>query len=230
MGHGAQPGLQALEAALGYHFRDRRFLKEALRHRSHLSVQRGQARDNQRLEFLGDRVLGLAIAANLFEAHPDASEGELHERHEASVCRASCAAAARSVGLGPHLILSRKEVRDGFRDRESVLADAMEAVLAAVFLDGGVESAVRVVKRHFARAGQAEPPDPNPRSRLQEWSQKRGLGLPAYESAISQGDAFAVRVRVGDTMEAFGEGPNKRTAERAAAAALLHLCEESESG
>ena len=230
MAHGGQPGLQVLEDALGYRFRNRELLKEALRHRSHLSVQRGQARDNQRLEFLGDRVLGLAIAANLYEAYPDATEGELHDRHEASVCRASCAAAARNAGLGPHLILSGKEVRDGFRNRESVLADAMEAVLAAVYLDGGAERAARVVHRLFPDAAHAEQQGPNPRSRLQEWSQKRGLGLPKYQSAPSREAAFAVRVLVGETMEALGEGPNKRSAERAAAAALLRLCEASESG
>ena len=140
VGHGSRggdPTSRLSRPRSGHRFRDRGLLEEALRHRSHLSVQRGKARDNQRLEFLGDRVLGLAIAAELFAVHPEASEGELHTRFEALVCRASCAAAGRRAGLGPHLILSRSEIRSGFRDRDTVLADAMEAVLAAVFLDGG---------------------------------------------------------------------------------------------
>lgn len=229
MDRGAQPGRQALEVALGYRFRHKELLEEALRHRSHLSVQRGQEQDNQRLEFLGDRVLGLAIAAALFEAHPEASEGELHERFEALVCRAACAAAARRAGLGPHLILSKAEIRSGFRERETVLADTMEAVLAAVFLDGGTEEAFPLVRRFFTSADEAGPPSPNPRSRLQEWSQKRGLGLPSYESVPARQEAFAIRVRVGESMQALGEGTNKRAAERAAAAALLLRCDEVDS-
>ena len=220
----------ALETALGYRFRDTELLDEALRHRSHLSVQRGQMPDNQRLEFLGDRVLGLAVAADLFEAHPEASEGELHERLEALVCRASCAAAARRAGLGPHLILSRTEIRSGFRERDSVLADAMEAVLAAVYLDGGAAEAVRIVRLLFSEADQTRLPGTNPRSRLQEWSQKRGLGLPSYESALARKEAFAARVRIGESMEALGEGPNKRAAERMAAAALLSQCDAMDTG
>ncbi len=226
MADGAQPELPALEAALGYRFRDRGLLKEALRHRSHLSVQRGRKRDNQRLEFLGDRVLGLAVAADLLAAHDRASEGELHERFEALVCRASCAAAARRVGLGAHLALARNEIRSGFRDRDSVLADAMESVLAAVFLDGGLEEATSCVRRLFAAAEGSESPQPNPRAWLQEWSQGRGLGLPRYESATPEREAFAVRVSVGDSLAAVGEGSNKRSAERAAAAALRRQCEE----
>ena len=212
----------ALEAALGYRFRDPARLPEALRHRSHLSVQRGGAPDNQRLEFLGDRVLGLAAAAALFEAHPGAPEGELHERFEALVCRAACAAAARRAGLGPHLQLARSEQRGGFADRDSVLADAMEAVLAAVYLDGGLEAAAAVVGRLF-RGPEGAAPTPNPRSRLQVWSQQRGLGLPAYESRPGEDGGFVARVRVGETLAGQGAGPNKRAAERAAAAALLGL-------
>ena len=222
-----QPDRQALEAALGHRFRDSGLLEEALRHRSHLSVQRKEARDNQRLEFLGDRVLGLAIASELFATHPEASEGELHARFESLVCRTSCAAAARRAGLGPHLILSKSEIRSGFRDRDTVLADAMEAVLAAIFLDGGAEAANRVVRRLFAGADNTVRPSRNPRSRLQEWSQKRGLGLPIYESATARQEVFAARVRVGETLQALGEGSNKRAAERAAAAALLLRCEAS---
>ncbi len=228
MGQEGRSDQQALEATLGHRFRDRGLLEEALRHRSHLSVQRGKARDNQRLEFLGDRVLGLAIAAELFAVHPEASEGELHARFEALVCRASCAAAGRRAGLGPHLILSRSEIRSGFRDRDTVLADAMEAVLAAVFLDGGAEAANRVVRRLFSSADQTGRPRPSPRSRLQEWSQKRGLGLPTYECAPARQEAFAARVRIGETLQALGEGSNKRAAERAAAAALLLRCEALE--
>jgi len=215
-----------LEERLGHRFREPALLREALRHRSHRSVQTGRERDNQRLEFLGDRVLGLVVAADIFAACPEAREGELHAMLECRVRRSACADAARRAGLGPHLILSGVESRSGLRELESVLADAFEAVLAAVYVDGGLEAAAAMARRLLA-AEEEGPTAAHPRSRLQEWSLARGLGLPDYRTEAGS-CGFRSQVRIGDGGQAAGSGPSKRAAETAAAAALLAICAEAE--
>ena len=198
-----------LEARLGYHFRSRDLLKKAL---THASVRQapGKRRDNERLEFLGDRVLGLAIAELLWEIYPAAAEGELARLYNRLVRGRTCAAVARELDIGPFLVLSDAEAESGGREKETILADACEAVLGAIFLEAGYETARDVVRA---------------KSLLQEWVQGQGLDLPAYVEIDRQGPdhapIFTAEVRIKGRKPARGEGASKRSAEQAAATALL---------
>ena len=207
-----------LERALGYRFRDSTLLQEALRHPS-AAPESGT--NSRRFEFLGDRVLGLIVAERLLDACPDASAGELHTRYEFLVNRNACAAAARRADLGPHLEMGRGEARSGGRDRDSALAEAMEGVMAAVFLDGGLDAARKMVLRLWEIDTQAAPPVRNAKSLLQEWAQKEGLGLPEYELRETTPLHTRAQVRVGSLPPAEASAPTRREAERAAAEVLL---------
>ncbi|MFN4287635.1 MAG: ribonuclease III [Brevundimonas sp.] len=218
----------ALEQRLGHAFREPRLLRQAL---THASVAEGDPRgpaDNQRLEFLGDRVLGLAIAAALFARHGDADEGALSQRLHSLVDKSACARVAESLGLGEALRLSAAETRTGGRRKEGILADAMEAVIAAVYLDGGFEAARALVERawadELARAPQAGAVM-NPKSALQEWSQARSLDIPVYEVIARDGPdhapRFVVEARIRTLEPARGEGGSRQAAEKDAALNLL---------
>ncbi len=213
------PPANSLQDALGYEFQDIALLEEALRHPS--SANRAEP-DNQRLEFLGDRVLSLTIADHLYATHPEAREGELHSRHIAMVCRGACAAAARLAGLGRYLVLSTGEEQSGGREKETVLADAMEAVVAAAYLDGGMRAARSIVERFWEQGlRKTAPPARNAKSELQEWTQKRGLGLPHYQTERESDTAFSAHVRVPPDLTAMASGETRREAERKAAHQLL---------
>ncbi len=215
-----------LEKALGHRFKNQQLIEVAL---THASMRGGKAQkgDNERLEFIGDRVLGLVIAEALSERFPDASEGELARRFNRQVRGEACARVARALGLGKHLILSDSEAGSGGRAKTTILADAMEAVLGAIFLDAGFEPARTVVRRlwgsdddqHAAGAG------PDAKSALQEWAQGRGLALPEYIEVSRKGPDHAPRftseVRIAGCAPARGEGASKRAAEQAAARTLL---------
>jgi ribonuclease-3 len=214
-----------LERRLGYRFRSEALLGQALTHAS----ARGDARarvDNERLEFVGDRVLGLAIAEQLNTSYPNASEGELARRLNNLVNGAMCACVGRELGIGPHLILSGSESDSGGRDKDTILADALEAILGAVFLDGGFEKARGVVLRLWRvesdRQGHAVA---DAKSALQEWAQGTGLPLPEYKSVSRKGPdhapLFTAEVRVKGKPPARGEGSSKRAAEQAAATEFL---------
>lgn len=221
------PGVRGtpLENTLGYQFSDPALLAMALRHSS---AADGDGGDNQRLEFVGDRVLGMVIAHRLFRDYPDATEGELHRRQEALVKRKACADAARTADLGPHLRLSAGEEKTGGRDKESILADAMEAVIAAVYLDGGLAAARSLVERLWRKQlDNATAPAADPKSRLQEWSQDRGRGLPDYRLLASEEDGFEAAARIPPDLEATGAGSTRRAAERAAAQRLLDRLAET---
>ena len=222
---------QSLESRLGYTFQDPRVLARAMTHSSVRSLQQsrkaGEADlDNERLEFLGDRVLGLVIAELLCELSPQASEGDLARRFNRLVRREACAAVARQLGLGPLLILGSGEAVQGGRDKDTILADACEAVLGAVFIDGGFTAARQVVRglwqphaEHLGDVGR------DPKSGLQEWAQGRGLPLPRYVEIERAGPdhspRFTAEVRVGELDPQRGEGASKRAAEQAAAEAML---------
>jgi ribonuclease-3 len=214
-------GPSAFEAGLGHCFRDRRLLTEALTHAS-----AGAARSNERLEFLGDRVLGLVIAQALFARYPDAPEGELALRLNALVRKETCAEMALKAGIADHLILSPGERVSG-RSRNTVLADTCEAVIAALYLDGGLGAAERFIVAHWAERIERDLNTAlEPKSELQIWVQAKGGGaLPAYRVLQSSGPAhephFVVEVSVPGAGEARGEGKSKREAERNAAVALL---------
>ncbi|MGF1650128.1 MAG: ribonuclease III [Hyphomicrobiaceae bacterium] len=215
----------AAEKALGIKFKDKDLLRRAL---THASARGGPHRrlDNERLEFLGDRVLGLAIAERLWRDEPRASEGELARKFNSLVRRETCAGIARSIGLGQHLLLAESEISTGGRDKDTILADAVEAVLGAAFVDQGFDRARELVLtlwRSEIEAGAA--PVVDAKSALQEWAQGTGAPLPHYVEVRRHGPdhapTFVVEVRVRGLEPIRGEGPSKRLAEQAAARALL---------
>lgn len=218
--------LKDLEARLGYVFEDRALLKKAL---THASVRQASAkrRDNERLEFLGDRVLGLAIAELLSEVYSAANEGQLARLYNRLVCGGTCTEVARALDLGASLVLSESEAGSGGRDKETILADACEALLGAIFLEAGYDKARAVVRRHWGSKLEGSPAAEaaDAKSALQEWAQGQGLDLPQYVEVARQGPdhapRFTAEVRIKGKKPARGEGANKRAAEQAAAAALL---------
>lgn len=216
---------KGLEAALGYRFKDRALLMCALTHAS-IRSSKDDVQDNERLEFLGDRVLALAIAELIAENDPKATEGELARRFNRLVRKQSCARVARDLGLGAALILSASEQDSGGRDKDTILADACEALLAAVFLEAGFETARGVIRRLWAPLIESAPKSAvDPKSALQEWAQGQGLALPTYSEVSRAGPdhapRFTAEVKVGSKRPARGEGASKRAAEHAAATALL---------
>jgi ribonuclease-3 len=213
-----------LETRLGYRFKNRDLLREALTHASARAEQGGQ--DNERLEFLGDRVLGLSIAALLFERFPEAREVEFARHYNALVCKGCCADIAQTVGLGPHLIMASSEARSGGRKKAVILADACEALLGAVYIDGGFPAAESVVQRLWAPlVATAEPPSPDAKTALQEFAQSQRRGLPDYREVSRSGadhaPSFTVEVRVTGLKPVQGTGSSLKRAQQAAAEALL---------
>jgi len=217
--------LKELEAGLGYKFKDRGLLEKALTHAS-VRQSPGKRRDNERLEFLGDRVLGLAIAELVSELYPAASEGDLARLYNRLVRGGTCAEVARKLDLGPFLVLSEAEAESGGRDKETILADACEAVLGAVFLEAGYGPARDVVRAHWADRLEAAPAEAaDAKSVLQEWVQGQGLDLPSYKHIEREGPDHAPRftseVHIEGMQPARGQGASKRAAEQAAATTLL---------
>jgi ribonuclease-3 len=214
-----------LEKRLGYTFKSRELLDRALTHAS-VRSQRGMQHDNERLEFIGDRVLGLAIAELLHETHPNASEGDLARRYNRLVRGAACGVVARRIGLGPFLILSDSEHESGGREKETILADAVEAILGAVFIEAGFDVARKVVRTLWsAQIDELPHAVADPKSALQEWAQGQGLDLPEYIEVSRTGPdhapRFVTEVHIKGRKPARGEGASKRQAEQAAASALL---------
>jgi ribonuclease-3 len=214
-----------LETTIGYRFRDKVLLERAL---THISALKGQGRTGsyQRLEFLGDHVLGLAVSEMLFEAFPKAEEGELSRRLADLVRRESCADVARAIDLGDSLRLGASEVRSGGRSRIAILADVCESLIGAVFLDGGYKAAKALVERYWSdRMRKPVRPLRDPKTILQEWAQARGLPTPSYREVERTGPhhdpVFRVAVVLPQRDPAEGRGRSKRAAEQAAAAALL---------
>ena len=221
------PDPQDLAEALGHRFADGALLNEALTHASVAPGRRGGARHaNERLEFLGDRVLGLVMATWLLELFPHEAEGALAKRYAALVRQEALADVARSISLGDYLHLSRGEDTSGGRDNAAILADACEAILGALYLEGGLEAARRFVRTHWQSRvhGEVTPPR-DPKTTLQEWAQHRGLPLPEYTEAGRTGPdhapQYTVRVEVEGQGAATASGGTKRAAEKGAAAELL---------
>jgi len=218
------PDLEAAQAVIGHRFRDQDLLTRALMHRS--ASGGAEARSYERLEFLGDRVLGLVVAEMLYERFPREPEGFLARRHAALVRREALARVARRVGLGRHVIMSKGEEEAGGRDSDAILSDACEAVLGAAYLDGGLEPAARFIKAHWpTMMEEAAAPPKDAKTALQEWAQQRGLPLPAYETVSAEGPdhspVFTVQVSVQGHPAAAATGASKRAAAQAAAASLL---------
>ena len=215
-----------LGPTLGHEFTHRELLIEALTHPS-AARRRGRVRRGyDRLEFLGDRVLGLIVAELLWRRFPQEAEGELTRRHTDLVRHEALAEVAQAVGLGQHLIVSAGEDAAGVRENASVLADVCEAVIAALYLDGGLAVAARFVERWWeARLAASGAPPRDPKTALQEWAQARALPLPAYRTIATEGPAhrrrFTITVSVEGLMPATASGSSKRAAETAAAAMAL---------
>lgn len=218
--------LNTLEEALGHSFVKSDLLIEALTHPS-ATRRRGIAkRGYERLEFLGDRVLGLIVAELLWRRFPMEAEGELTRRHTHLVRRDALAEVAQAVGLGKQMIVSAGEDAAGVRANDSVLADVCEAVIAALYLDGGLAAARNFVETRWEpRLSTLGEPPRDPKTTLQEWAQARGLPLPSYRTVATEGPAhrrlFTVTVNVEGLDPATATGSSKRAAETAAAAAAL---------
>ena len=215
--------LAAFAERLGHEFATPSLLVQAVTHASMSSPSRG---DNQRLEFLGDRVLGLVMAEALLEQDREAAEGLLAPRFNALVRKETCADVARQIDLGAVLKLGRSEMLSGGRRKQALLGDAMEAVIAAVYLDAGFDAARNVVLRLWGeRVQHVEADARDPKTALQEWAQARGLKPPAYTEAARSGPdhapvfTIAATLSTGESAEA--RAGSKRQAEQAAARALL---------
>ncbi len=215
----------ALEQTIGYRFKDGELLTRAL---THISALAGGSRAGsyQRLEFLGDHVLGLVISEMLFHDFPKGDEGELSRRLADLVRRETCADVARAINLGEALRLGTSESNSGGRSRTAVLADVCEALVGAVFLDGGYTEATALVERLWGeRMRVPTRPLRDPKTMLQEWAQARGLPTPAYKEVERIGPhhnpEFRVAVSLPQREPAEGRGRSKRVAEQAAAAAML---------
>lgn len=216
--------LAHLQTSIGYQFSNARLLELALTHRS--LIREGQAASNQRLEFLGDAVLGLVIAEMLYTLFPAEAEGDLSKRLVSLVNGEQLAVIAQTMQLGSYLHLSGGEADQGGRENPSNLEDALEALLGAVYLDGGLEAAKTIITRFwkdYATALKAPPKDP--KTTLQEWAQGRGLPLPEYTLISSNGPShaplFVVEVNVEGIAPVRAEAGVKKTAERLAAEKLL---------
>lgn len=227
------PGLDRLQEALGYRFRNLSLLEEALTHRSLLNEihDRGK-RDNERLEFLGDAVLGLVVAELLMKALPEGREGELTLNRAALVKRKKLANIARRLALGNYLYLGKGEERTAGRQKASILADAFEAVVGAVFLDGGVDAARSLVQVHFAEYFEdiqnRHRATADPKTRVQELFLALFHTSPVYEvieeSGPEHAKSFHVRLCLKNLSLASGRGTNKKEAEQDAAERFLgHL-------
>lgn len=216
--------LAALEQRIGYAFKDRALLREALTHASALDTG-GAKRSYDRLEFLGDRVLGLIVAERLLEEHERETEGGLAPLFNALVNRHACARAARAADLGAAVVLSPSEEASGGRGKEAILADICESVMAALYLDGGMDAARAFVTRFWGAAFEdVASTARDAKTALQEWAaaQKRGLRYVVIEqSGPEHAPHFVIEARVDGFEPARGEGGSKREAQRAAAAAFL---------
>lgn len=217
--------IKGLETALGYTFKGRDGLDRALTHAS-TRTDRRDPEDNERLEFLGDRVLGLVIAELLVEREPAASEGILARRFNRLVKREACAAVGRAIGIGRAMRLSQSEEESGGRNKDTILADAVEALLGAIFLEAGFDTVRTVVRRLWAPLLEGLPETvTDAKSALQEWAQGQGLALPHYVETGREGPdhapVFTTEVRIAGREPARGSGASKRQAEQSAAAALL---------
>jgi ribonuclease-3 len=218
--------VSALEGRIGYRFKDVKLIDCALTHISAMTGPRNPAGSYQRLEFLGDHVLGLVVSDMLFQAFPRANEGDLSRRLADLVRKETCADVARAIELGVAIKLGPSEANAGGRQRVAILGDVCEALIGAVYLDGGYPAAATLVQRLWdERMRRAERPPRDAKTMLQEWAQARGLPTPIYREVGRTGPhhdpEFRIAVELPERPQAEGLGRSKRAAEQAAAAAML---------
>jgi ribonuclease-3 len=217
---------EKLEARLGYRFADPDLLHRALTHASAVSPSKRVERSYQRLEFLGDRVLGLVVADMLYRRLPRANEGELSRSLNALVRKETCAAIARDLDLGAELNLGDAEARTGGATKEAILGDVAEALIGAIYCDAGMGKAFEVVERLFADyVGHAGTERADAKTTLQEWAQGRGLEPPLYDEIARTGPdhapEFTIAVRLDGFAAIEATGPSKKLAEHKAAERFL---------
>lgn len=225
-----------LTVHLGHEFHSPTLLQDALTHPSLAGFRQRKKNSTtpyERLEFLGDRVLGLVIADWLYTTFPTASEGELAKRHAALVNRDALHAIALEIGLDKHLRLARGEATVAARKNLATLADALEALIGALYLDGGIEAAQGFIRRHWQQGVAVEAAPADPKTALQEWAQGQGLPLPSYRVLDHSGPAhapnFRIEVNVKGHPPTSAEGTSKRIAEKTAAAAFLARLREEKA-
>jgi len=224
-----------LAERLAHRFADPELLATALTHAS-AAFERDGSRGNERLEFLGDAVLGLVVARLLYESHPGWREGELTRARAALVNGRVLARQARELGLVDYLVLGRTERRSGGAEKDRVLANLFEAVIGALYLDGGIEPVRALVLRCFGTALLDDATlQRDPKTRFQEWAHATLQDTPRYAAVKDSGvenaeDRFTVAVRVGEEPFGVGSGRTKQAAERAAAAAALERVEAASRG
>jgi len=222
-------GLASLEKDLGYQFKETGLLREALQHSSYVNEQKDpDLRDNERFEFLGDAVLDLVITHVLMNHFPETREGDLSRMRAVIVNESQLATVAQGLDLGQYLLLGRGEALSHGEEKSSILADALEAVIAAVYLDGGLEAAFEVIEKQFnhviSRVGERLAAE-DFKSRLQELVQVRFKTIPDYkvvaESGPDHDKTFEVSLSIGSVLTTHGTGKSKKAAEQAAAQAAL---------
>lgn len=219
------PNYRQLESIIGYSFSDDMWLRRALVHSS-ARARKDVDRDNERLEFLGDRVLGLTMADILFRKFPDANEGSLARTYNSLVRKEACAAVAETIELGLYLQLGGGELKGGGRRKQAILGDACEALVGAVFLDGGFDAARDVIARLWGDKLEIEEETPaDAKTALQEWAQGQGMPLPVYDDVGRTGPdhrpVFTTAVQIKGLDSGTGTGESKRSAQQAAARVVL---------
>lgn len=217
---------EQLQVRIGYHFADPDLLDRALTHSSAVSPGKRIERSYQRLEFLGDRVLGLVVADMLYRRFPKANEGELSRTLNTLVRKETCAVIARQLKLGAELILGDSEARTGGAEKEAILGDVTEAIIGAIYIDGGLEEARTFIETHFKEfIGDGQTHRADAKTTLQEWAQARGLEPPNYELVERTGPDHAPEFTIAIDLVGFDRiaatGPSKKIAEHKAAEDFL---------
>lgn len=220
--------LRQLERRIGYVFRDRQLLLSSLTHRSHANTSEIQQISYERLEFLGDSVLGLVIAEQLYRDHPDIMEGDLTKIKALLVSETTLSIIGREMGINMHLILSSDEERAGGKERSSIISDALEAIIGAVYLDGGLSEARKIILNFIYIKKEDVTSDESRRNykgELLEYVQSRGEGMPRYDVVAEVGPdhdkVFTVSVSILGRQVGIGSGSSKKEAEQRAAASAL---------
>ncbi|MBT5562541.1 MAG: ribonuclease III [Rhodospirillaceae bacterium] len=219
--------LSELELILDYTFSSPQLLSLALSHSSLAKSRADRDQTNQRLEFLGDRVLGLVIAGMIYETFPDEEEGAMARRHTALVRKEALARVALDLRLGGFILMAPSEEESGGRDNEALLADTCEAIIAALFMDGGLGTAESFIRRHWTPLMSEDlSPPKDAKTTLQEYVQSKGMNLPTYREALREGPPhdpiFTIEVSIDNDQFLSGKGRSKRQAEQGAASAMLH--------
>ncbi len=221
--------MKELEEKLGYHFKNPKYLETALRHSSYANEKKNRGDSNERLEFLGDSVLGFVVADYLFKKFPSLPEGDLTKKRAALVCEKACCGFSRKLDIGRYLLLSRGEQNSGGRERPSILADAFESVTAAVYLDGGMEEARKFIMKFVLPLLEEEKPKAfkDYKTLLQEIIQKNPGETLEYaltgESGPDHDKHFSVEVLLDNNVIGKGGGRSKKEAEQQAAREALGL-------